>query len=135
MGAGDSALTIQDDPHGPEVHTGIVLPLTHHLGSHVEGRATEHMLLIPGGHVLCKAKVCRQEARQQGSDSSCFCSWPLQPHPGLQCSFRLMGLSDLQFQVKVPLWPPVSSQFSSKFYQGPQPLLSHLTLSNTATTD
>lgn len=70
VGAGDRALTIQDDPHRPEVYTGIVLPLTHHLGSHVERGATKHVLLIPGGHVLCKAKVCRQEARQQGSVSA-----------------------------------------------------------------
>lgn len=59
MGAGDRALTIQDDPHRPEVYTGIVLPLTHHLGSHIEWGATKHVLLIPGGHVLCKAKVCQ----------------------------------------------------------------------------
>ena len=70
VGAGDRALTIQDDPHRPEVYTGIVLPLTHHLRSHVERGATKHVLLIPGGHVLCKAKVCRQEARQQGSVST-----------------------------------------------------------------
>lgn len=57
-GAGKGALTIQDDPHGPEVHTGVVLPLTHHLRGHVERGATEHMLLIPRGHVLCKAEVC-----------------------------------------------------------------------------
>lgn len=52
VGAGDRALTIQNDPHGPEVHTGIVLPLTHHLRGHVERGATEHVLLIPRGHVL-----------------------------------------------------------------------------------
>lgn len=80
MGVGDRALTVQDDPHRPEVHTGVVVPLTHHFRGHVKRGATEHTLLIPRGHVLCEAEVYRQEARQQSSNSSCFCSWLLKPH-------------------------------------------------------
>lgn len=61
----DCVLTIQDDSHRPEVHTGIVLPLAHHLWGHVERRASQHMLLSPWAHVLCKAKVCGQRPGQR----------------------------------------------------------------------
>lgn len=93
MGAGDRALTIQDDPHRPEVYTGIVLPLTHHLGSHVEWGATKHVLLIPGGHVLCKAKVCRQEARQQAQFLLLLYRLPVGSWAGFLPPFRLTRIN------------------------------------------
>lgn len=79
VGEEDRVLTIQDDPYGPEVHTGVVLPLTHHLWGHVEGGATEHMLLIPRRHVLCKAKVCGQvpDSRAEIPAASALGIWSL----------------------------------------------------------
>lgn len=56
--SGVGVLTIQDDPHGPEVHARVILPLAHHLGGHVERGSPEHVLLGPGAHVLREAEIC-----------------------------------------------------------------------------
>lgn len=53
-------LTVKNDSHGPEIHSGVVLPATHHLRSHVQRRASEDALLIPRWHVLGKTKIWRQ---------------------------------------------------------------------------
>lgn len=61
-GAVKAKPTVKDDSHGPEVHAGVVVLPTHHLGGHVERGAAQHVLLIPRGHVLSKAEICQAES-------------------------------------------------------------------------
>lgn len=54
----ETALTVQDDPHRPEINPGVILPSTHHLRGHVQGGASQDAVLVPGRHVLGEAKIC-----------------------------------------------------------------------------
>lgn len=52
-----STLTVKNDSHRPEIHSGVILAPTHHFGSHVQRRASQHALFVPWWHVLGEAKV------------------------------------------------------------------------------
>lgn len=96
----DRALTIQDDPHRPEVYTGIVPCHDTPSRGQCRGGAVS-TCFIPGGHVLQKPKSAGKRAVAAGSVSAPA----LQTPPGLRAELlppsRLTRLTPLPYFAHV----------------------------------